>query len=114
MLYKVIELKNLLFVCGKNKLRSPTAEAIFSSWQGVSVDSAGVSSDANVVVSLEQVQWADVIFVMEKSHCSKLKSKFPSAINGKHVVCLDVPDKFSYMQQELVDILNKKVSRYIK
>ena len=54
---------NVLFVCGANRLRSPTAEQVFSTWPGVETDSAGTSSGASVLLSSEQVDWADVIFL---------------------------------------------------
>lgn len=37
---------NVLFVCSRNKKRSPTAEFIFSNLEGVNVLSAGTSVDA--------------------------------------------------------------------
>src|SRR5688572_33510388 len=96
---------NVLFICGKNKLRSPTAEAVFSSWQNIETDSAGVNADADTVVSQEQVQWSDLIFVMEDSHRNKLARKFPVDLKDKRVICLNIPDKFQYMQPDLVTIL---------
>ncbi len=53
-------------------------------------------------VSPEQLEWADIIFVMEKSQRIKLAKQFRKHLNGKRVVCLDIPDKYSYMQLELV------------
>jgi predicted protein tyrosine phosphatase len=44
----------VLFLCSKNKLRSPTAETIFSNVEGWEVYSAGISNDAEVHVSLEE------------------------------------------------------------
>jgi predicted protein tyrosine phosphatase len=44
---------NLLFVCSRNRLRSPTAEAIFSGWEGYAVLSAGNSADAATVISAD-------------------------------------------------------------
>ena len=43
---------NVLFVCSANRLRSPTAEQIFSTWPGIETDSAGISSGANLAVAL--------------------------------------------------------------
>lgn len=114
MFLRANTVKNVLFICGKNKLRSPTAEAVFSSWQGIATDSAGVNVDANVVVSQEQIQWSDIIFVMEKAHLVKLKNKYLSAIKGKHVVCLNIPDKYEYMQPELISLLEIKVEKYLR
>ncbi|RKE37410.1 hypothetical protein B0G76_3660 [Paraburkholderia sp. BL23I1N1] len=35
-----------LFICSKNRLRSPTAEQVFASWPNVETDSAGLVADA--------------------------------------------------------------------
>jgi len=68
---------NVLFVCSANRLRSPTAEQVFSTWQGIETDSAGISNGAAVLLSVEQVEWADIIFVMEKTHRNKLNREIP-------------------------------------
>ena len=34
-------MKRALFICSRNRLRSPTAEQVFASWQDVETDSAG-------------------------------------------------------------------------
>jgi predicted protein tyrosine phosphatase len=99
----------VLFLCSKNKLRSPTAETIFSNVEGWEVYSAGISNDAEVHVSLEDIEWADYIFVMEKAHKTKLSSKFGSAINSQSVISLDIPDNYEYMDNELIKILKEKV-----
>jgi predicted protein tyrosine phosphatase len=45
----------LLFICSKNKLRSPTAEVVFSQYEGLEVESAGLDRDAEVrLESLEK------------------------------------------------------------
>jgi hypothetical protein len=41
-----IPMKRALFICTQNRLRSPTAEQVFSSWAGVGTDSAGLGSTA--------------------------------------------------------------------
>lgn len=61
-------LTNLLFLCSRNRLRSPTAEQVFASRPGVETASAGLASDAEEECSAELVAWADIIFVMEKAH----------------------------------------------
>jgi predicted protein tyrosine phosphatase len=104
----------VLFVCSRNRLRSPTAEQVFGSYPGVEADSAGLAPDAETVLDAEQVQWADVIFVMEKQHRSRLNQRFRKALNGKRVVCLDIPDDYAYMQPELVDLLQKRVPPHLR
>jgi predicted protein tyrosine phosphatase len=104
---------NVLFVCSANRLRSPTAEQVFSTWPGVETDSAGISSGASVLLSSEQVDWADVIFVMEKTHRNKLTRQFRSHLKGKRVICLDIPDDYEFMDPVLVRMLEKRVSRFL-
>ncbi|MBV1928350.1 MAG: phosphotyrosine protein phosphatase [Gammaproteobacteria bacterium] len=106
-------MKKLLFLCSKNKLRSPTAEAIFSNINDWEVYSAGISNDAEVHVSVEDIEWADFIFVMEKAHRKKLNSKFGSVIKNKKVISLDVPDDYEYMDEKLIEILQSKVPRLV-
>ena len=104
---------NVLFVCSANRLRSPTAEQIFSTWPGIETDSAGISNGASVLLSSEQVEWADIIFVMEKAHRAKLQKKFRSSLKGARVICLDIPDDYEFMDPELVRLLEVRVQRYL-
>ncbi len=104
---------NALFICTQNKLRSPTAEQIFSTYPGVETDSAGLGNDANVQLSSEQIAWASVIFVMEQCHKKKLQQKFRTMLNGKKIICLGIRDEYDFMQEELVQILIKKVTPYL-
>ncbi len=106
-------MKKILFLCSKNKLRSPTAEAIFSNLDGWQVYSAGISNDAEVHVSAEDIEWADFIFVMEKAHKKKLSSKFSRVIKDQKVISLDIPDEYEFMDEKLIDILQSKVHRLL-
>ncbi|MGB6296510.1 MAG: low molecular weight protein tyrosine phosphatase family protein [Rivularia sp. (in: cyanobacteria)] len=99
----------LLFLCSQNKLRSPTAEAVFSEYEGLEVESAGLNKGSENLLSAEIIEWADIIFVMEKSHKNKLSKNFKSFMKGKRVVCLDIPDDYDYMQPELIKILRNRV-----
>lgn len=103
-----------LFICSQNKLRSPTAEQVFSCWPGVEADSAGLNNDAETPLSPEQIDWATVIFVMEKTHRNKLNSRFRRHLNGKRIVCLDIPDDYDFMQPELVRLLEAKAGRFLR
>jgi len=103
-----------LFICTHNRLRSPTAEQVFASWPGIETDSAGVGADADVPLSPEQLAWAEIVFVMEKVHRSRLSKQFQRHLNGKRIVCLDIPDDYDYMQPELVRRLEKKVAPFLR
>jgi predicted protein tyrosine phosphatase len=48
-------MKKLLVVCSQNRLRSPTAEAVFSKYGGLEVDSAGLDREAERPLSSEAI-----------------------------------------------------------
>ncbi len=104
-----IRMKHVLFICSQNKLRSPTAEAVFAGTPGIEVDSAGLNHDAVVPLSPEQVRWADVILVMEKTHREKLNRKFKRYLDGQRVIVLGIPDNYRFMDPALVKLLESKV-----
>lgn len=47
---------NLLFLCSRNRLRSPTAEQLFTHHPGVETVSAGLAPDAEEACSPERVE----------------------------------------------------------
>jgi predicted protein tyrosine phosphatase len=105
---------NALFICSRNKRRSPTAEKVFAEWPGVETDSAGLSSDAELVLTPDQLAWADIVFVMEKGHRAKLAKEFGAYLKDKRVVCLDIPDTFALMHPELVRRLEARVRPFLR
>lgn len=106
-------MKNMLFICGRNRLRSPTAEQVFAHWPGVEVASAGVNPDAENVVTPELLEWADLIFVMEQAQRSKLAARFPDSLKGKRIVCLNIRDDYEFMEPSLVRLLEDGVRRHL-
>ena len=105
---------NLLFVCSENRLRSPTAEEVFSEYDGVNAIGCGTNLDAETPLSGDLIEWADVIFVMEKSHKNKVSKKYKELLQSKKLACLDIPDNYDRMQPELVQLLKNKVPRYVR
>lgn len=75
--------------------------------------SAGLSPDAEVPLDSELVQWADLIFVMEKVHRTLLTRQFARYLKNTRVVCLDIPDEFEFMQPELVKLLQVKLKPFL-
>lgn len=102
-------MKKLLFICSQNRLRSPTAEAVFSDYEGLEAESAGLDKEAVIPLCSEALEWADIIFVMEKSHRRKLSQRFQPWLKNKRVVCLDIPDEYEYMEPTLIELLKQKV-----
>jgi len=102
-----------LFVCSQNRLRSPTAEAVFAAYEGLETLSAGVDADAVTPVDAELIEWAEIIFAMENSHRNKLRQRFGKLLDGKRLVVLGIRDDYDYMQPELVEILKRKVPPHL-
>ncbi|MFW1801258.1 low molecular weight protein tyrosine phosphatase family protein [Acinetobacter nematophilus] len=104
---------NSLFICSRNQWRSPTAERVFAVGYGLSTRSAGTSKYAKHTVSLKDIAWADMIFVMEQKHKQNIKEKFAQQLQHKKVVVLDIPDDFPYMEEELIEILKDTMLPYL-
>ena len=103
----------VLFICGRNRRRSPTAERLFNGVGGVEARSAGVSPDADEPLTADLVEWAEIIFVMEPIHRTKLNRTFGKALRDKRVVNLGIPDEYEYMDPELVRILWQRAPRSV-
>lgn len=103
----------LLFICSRNRRRSLTAERILEALPGYEVRSAGTQPQARIVITEGHLRWADLIFVMEKSHLRRLREKFPDALVGKRVVALHIRDDYMFMDLDLIDELHAKLAPFI-
>jgi len=54
----------VLFLCGKARMRSPTAVDIVGDWPGIEADFAGLSRDADEPVTGDHIDGAKVVTVM--------------------------------------------------
>ncbi|MDH5527094.1 MAG: phosphotyrosine protein phosphatase [Nitrospirota bacterium] len=104
---------HLLFVCGKNRRRSPTAADLFADLDGVETASAGLQPDADCVLSADLIQWADLIFVMEPGHRSEVQRRFKDSLGGRRVVVLGIPDRFQKNDPTLIHHLHARVPRWL-
>ena len=107
-------MRKLLFICSENRLRSPTAEAVFSEYDSVEAIGAGTNNDAETPVSGDLIEWADIVLVMEKSHRNKIQKKYREILKNKRLIVLDIPDNYECMQSELIQLLKAKVSRVVR
>lgn len=106
----VLKIMNILFVCSRNQWRSPTAEAIFNKSQLHTARSAGTSDSARVKISQKLVDWADIIFVMERRHKEIIAARFNT---NKKIIVLDIPDEYGYMDDELVAMIKSSVTPHL-
>ena len=101
--------KNILFVCSANKDRSKTADDYFSSiYSELNFNSAGTNlklcqKEGTNPLSEDLINWADLIFVMEKKHLEKVNS-FPHSSNMRKVVILHIADRYKYYNRDLIEI----------
>jgi predicted protein tyrosine phosphatase len=58
-------------------------------------------------VTPELLEWADLIFVMERAHRNKLAKKFRAHLKEQQVICLNIPDEYAYMDPRLVQLFEK-------
>lgn len=105
--------QRILFVCSMNKLRSPTAEAVFSTLRDVEVDSAGTAPDAYNHLTRENVEWATHIVCMEREHAAHVRRHHRAYLRA-NVIVLDIPDDYDYMDLSLVWKLEKTMSRWYR
>lgn len=106
-------MKRILFLCSQNKLRSPTAAATFADTAGIETDSAGLNNDAVVPLCAEQIEWADLILVMETVHKTRLNRNFKRHLAGKRIAVLGIPDNYDYMDEDLVELLKVRCAAYL-
>src|SRR5690349_12104968 len=104
---------NILFVCSRNRWRSPTAEAIYKTSQEHIVKSAGTEPSARIKLTAKLIAWADVIFAMEKIHKQRIIQKFAIETEGKEIIVLNIPDEYRFMDEELVESIKSSVSSYL-
>jgi len=103
---------NILFVCSRNEWRSPTAETIYKNHPVILAKSAGTSPSARIKINQKHIDWAEVIFVMEKKHLQLIEQKFGNHFRQK-IIVLNIEDDYQYMDVELVEELKDKVAAYL-
>lgn len=104
-------MSNLLFICSKNQWRSPTAELLFRNHPYHAARSAGTSQKARVKVGQKTIDWADIIFLMERKHRDIIKERF--YFQDKNLVVLDVDDIYQFNDPELIRLLRLSLADYL-
>jgi predicted protein tyrosine phosphatase len=106
-------LKRVLFLCRHNFMRSPTAERMFGKRPDLEVRSAGTAADALTRVNARMLEWADLIFIIDDQQRRSLRRRFAGHPTLEHLICLDIPDEFTFMQPELVDLLAARATPHL-
>src|SRR5258708_40221725 len=83
----------ILFVCGRNKWRSPTAENVYENDSRVNVRSAGMSDKSSHQISSSDIEWADLVLVMERKYKTRILSEFRD-YKLPPIESLEIPDEY--------------------
>ncbi|MGH7948810.1 MAG: phosphotyrosine protein phosphatase [Candidatus Binataceae bacterium] len=102
-------MKKVLMVCTGNLDRSPTAAMLLAEMCApMWVTSAGTEPWAKNQVTVELIEEADVVCVMEEAHRRFIIERFGNSHTEK-VVVLDIPDNYVCWEPKLVQLLKPKL-----
>jgi len=103
-----------LFICSANKQRSKTAEDYFAEkYPEHNFKSAGTNTkicrkEGTTELTENLLEWADMVYVMEKKHFHQIKEHTSSTYYSK-IEVLNIRDVYKYYDADLIAILEKKV-----
>ncbi len=103
----------ILFICGKNLRRSPTAEAVYRNDPRVEVCSAGVSEKSRHRVTAKDLAWADVVIVMERKHGARIKEAFADLEQLPQIESLEISDDYEFMDEELIELIRNGTEDFL-
>ncbi|HSB01855.1 MAG TPA: hypothetical protein VLE49_14485 [Anaerolineales bacterium] len=103
----------ILFVCGRNQWRSPTAYSIYKNDPRIEVRSAGVSSKSSHPISSSDIEWADMILIMEAKYQARVQGLFRDR-RLPPIKSLEIPDEYEFMDEELIALIKSGAEYHIK
>lgn len=105
----MIEKPNILVVCGRNKRRSRTAEFIFKNDQRFNIRSVGLSPKSERQIKDRDIEWADMIYVMEDGQAGRISGTFRH-LEIPEIEVLHIEDEYDYLEPELIEILTDRIN----
>ena len=100
---------NVLVVCGRNKRRSRTAEFIFKNDSRFNIRTGGLSSKSDRQVTEKDIQWANLIFVMDNGQRNRIGSAYRH-LEIATIEVLNIEDEYEYLDEELIFILKERIN----
>jgi predicted protein tyrosine phosphatase len=102
-------MKHILFICRHTTSESSPAEEIFAQQHGVEILYAEPGNNAKVQLNPALVEWADIIFVMNRTDRDGLLKKFRKHLTRQQLICLDTPDDAESQSPEPLEILKRRL-----
>jgi predicted protein tyrosine phosphatase len=99
----------ILFVCGRNNRRGPTAERMYLHDHRLAVRAVGLHEMSKRRITAEDMAWADLVLVMERKYVVRLKDLFRKLDTLPPIEILGIPDEYIFMQRELIEALKPAV-----
>jgi protein-tyrosine phosphatase len=109
----VLEIPHLLVVCGQNKRRSRTAEYLFKNDKRLRIRSVGLSPKSERQISERDIEWSDIILVMEDSHASRI-GKLYRHMDVPPIDIMFIDDIYAYRDPELVELLERHINSVLE
>lgn len=72
----------------------------------MSVRSAGVSESARRRLRLNDLEWADLVIVMERSHARRIRERFQQA-DLPPIETLDIEDEYEFGNETLIKLIRE-------
>ena len=86
---------------------------MFSKRVDLEVRSAGTASDALARVNTQMLDWADLIFIMDEQQRRSLRRRFAGHPALERLVCLEIPDEYTFLQPELISLLESRTRAHL-
>ena len=100
----------IIFIGDQGLKRAKTAEDLFA--KRFETKSGGLFSDQPI--SKEELEWADLIVVMEDFQRRTIANRFPEVYGKKQLISLEIQDKYEYNDPELIKILENKLNQIVE
>jgi predicted protein tyrosine phosphatase len=105
----MINKPNILVVCGRNKIRSRTAEYIFKNDSRFNIRSVGLRTKSDRRISDKDILWADIILVMEDGYKAWILGPFRH-LDLPPIEVLGINDDYEYLDSELINLLTDRIN----
>lgn len=100
-----------LCVCSAGLLRSPTIAKVLSAHYNYNVRACGTDQEyALIPISTALLHWADLVVFADREHYEDVREYMNS---GKRHIILDLPDDYSYDDEQLVQLVREKLKNYL-
>jgi predicted protein tyrosine phosphatase len=88
---------------------APAAVVLSQEPYNFNTRSAGLNPDyALNPVDAVLLSWADEIVVMEPEMTEQIRELLKGVLGGKQIICLNIPDLFSYRDSELMELIRTR------